>query len=102
MLCHPGAGGREAERGEVFDMGDEDDDAGIAVDEVEGAAELGRDLGSTSGAERSHTFQRLSLYLSRGLQLPMLRGFTSSYGLDPLGDHLSSRSLLKRVDACFS
>ena len=64
------------------------------------------EAGWEKGAERSHTFQRLSLYLSRVLQVPRCPYSEVSPELctswDPFGDHLSSRSLLKRVDECFS
>ena len=55
------------------------------------AQSIMRVAGWEKGAERSHTFERLSLYLSRVLQVPIL-SFRSSSRWDR-GDQLSSRSL---------
>ena len=55
----------------------------------------------------SHFREAISVSLFRvSPGVPILRGFIWSsvyeFGVPPRGDHLSSRSLLKRVDECFS
>ena len=63
----------------------------VVFDEAFGVTSAyARAPGQQQGAERSRTFERLSPYLSRVLQVPTLRVFRSSSRLDR-GDHLSSR-----------
>ena len=49
-----------------------------------GIATLAPPPGQHKGAERSHTFERLSLYLSRVLQLPILTVSRELYELGSL------------------